>query len=405
MKAQRLLLLFQLLYIHPSLLLVQSFSSVVQDSHIFQRPAAAISRSQLFAQNDLPENTDSTSNGSSETAIDSIAEEKYYDQEQELAIPPKDIAFVRLPPLDPSRQLTSAEQEFRDKIAFFERYSVREMALLKSKRLRVVLQGMIASPLEPDVYKAFEILYQDLLPLRVAGRLIFRRLRQVLQMCVDARAEELELLQNTTDLPLSTLEATQFAFFELIQLSTDPTRIDEVGINNDREHDLVLPIEQLQNFHENLLPKNITNCSDNQHLAAMLDPEDTGMIDFPQFVLGLQRWCEDNEDNITTEELLTQCIHKILVMAKEDYSRVLDPTRQAHSDRYDVMLESVRSWKSITANHEGEGRRWEVLKGCWVGGETEAVREALRIVYIDVPAMRVSGNTIFALVSALVPKQ
>lgn len=323
--------------------------------------------------------------------------------EKELAIPRKDTAFVQLPPLDPSIQLTSAEEEFRDKIAYFERFSELDVALLRSRRLRVVLEGMAASPLEPAVYKAFEILYQDLYPLRVAGRLIFRRLRHVMNMCVQARADELDLLQNTTTsedhVSLPTLEAAQFAFFELIEIASDKTRVDDGGINNDQEHDLLLPTTHL--LQSMWILEDLLGREDEQELTALFDPKNLGTIDFPQFVAGLQRYCEKRQE-IALEDVLKNGTHQILVVAKEDYPRVLDPTRQSYSDRFDAMLDSVRGWKTLSA--KGQGRRWEVLRGCWVGAENEAVRDALRIMYVDHPTMRVAGNTIFALVSALIPK-
>ena len=320
-----------------------------------------------------------------------------------LAIPRDDIAFVQLPPLDTSR-MTPAELEFRDKIAYFERYSKRDIALLKSKRLRIVLDGMAASPLEPAVYKAFEILYQDLFPLRVAGRLIFRRLRQVLQMCVEARTQELELLLHNTTATATvsrpTLEAAQFAFFELIEIAADPTQVDDEGINNDREHDLVLPTSHL--LQSSWILTDVLRIENEQEAAALFDPDNLGTINFPSFVQGIQRICDTQKGDTTTlEDRLTSITHRILVVAKEEYPRVLDPTRQSYSDRFDAMLDSVRGWKSLSP--DGEGRRWEVLRGCWVGAENKAVREALRIVYVDHPAMRMAGNTIFALVSALVP--
>ena len=274
--------------------------------------------------------------------------------EQELIIPPNDVAFVQLPPLDPSRQLTEAEQEFRDKIAYYQLYSQRDMALLKSKRLRIVLDGMAASPLEPAVYKAFEILYHDIYPLRVAGRLIFGRLKQVLQQCVQARSDELTALQNTTPVSLPILEAAQFAFFEWIEIASDPTRVDDADINNDREHDLVLPTQQF--LQSTWIVEDLLEAYSEEELLDLFDPNTMGTIDFPRWVEGFQRICEGPEDaNTRLEDMLSNVTHKVLLRAKEDYPRVLDTTRQSYSDRFDEMLRTVRGWKKLSPN--GRGRR------------------------------------------------
>jgi hypothetical protein len=383
-------------------------------------------------------------------------------------LPSKAMSLVHLPPLSPDQQeqLTRAQVEFRNHFASFERYSQRDVALLKSHRLRLVLQGMAATPLEPAVYRSLEILYQDLLPLRLAGRFIFRRLAQVMEMCVQARKDELQellLLSNTTTtssssnnllLSMSTLEMAQLAFAEWVTKlcccgDGKEGNVDQNGdMENDQEHDLVLPTLRLlqspscARVLNDSLSGIIKSSSKEgiQHLAVLLDPQETGTINLPQFVHGLQQWCHENDQTLD-DAALHQVSRNILLavssaaaaqQGNRDDShgttslRVLDPARQTYSDRFDEMLAAIREWQKTwflndtwapSNNNNGHGhddddgtssktsKRWQVLKGCCVGAENEAVREALRICYVDNAASRISGNIIFALVSALIPKQ
>jgi hypothetical protein len=345
-------------------------------------------------------------------------------------LPNSTAPFLKLPPRNNSyhTQLTKAEQEFRDMILFYERYSQRDVDMLASYRLRVVMQGMAASTVEPAVYRAFEVLYQDLPPLRVAGRLIFKRLRHVMSMCVQARRDEIQsLVSNFTttgsiNISQSDLEAAQYYFLLLIEATTATPTVDDAGINNDREHEIIMPVTQLKDSALAQLLVEKFHLENVHHLLHILDPESTGEMDFPQFILGLEKAAVAHQAlpvadrSFDPKKLLEELLaHAFKIAGSEDNTnnkntssgrrntRVLDPQRQAYSDRYEEMLDVFREWKHLVPT--GPGRRLDVLRGCFVGAQNDAIREALRIVYVDVTAMRMAGNTIFALMSALIPQQ
>merc|ERR1711865_637195 len=46
-------------------------------------------------------------------------------------------------------------------------------------------------------------------------------------------------------------------------------------------------------------------------------------------------------------------------------------------------------------------RRFQILRGCFVGSDNPAVLEALRVIYVEYGALRVSGDWIYKVVSAL----
>jgi hypothetical protein len=47
----------------------------------------------------------------------------------------------------------------------------------------------------------------------------------------------------------------------------------------------------------------------------------------------------------------------------------------------------------------------DVIRGCFVGAENEAVVSALKIVYVDYSALRVAGDLIFGIVSSFMNGQ
>ena len=76
-----------------------------------------------------------------------------------------------------------------------------------------------------------------------------------------------------------------------------------------------------------------------------------------------------------------------------------EPKREKYNRRYDKMIEKFNEWKDFIP--DGEGRRLDILRGCFVGSENPAVVEALRVIYTDHTALRLSGDWIFKVVSAI----
>lgn len=331
-------------------------------------------------------------------------------------LPSDSVSFLHFPPLNRTTQ-----SEFHNKIAHFLPYTPRDIALVKSVRLRIVLRGMAASPLEPAVYRAFEILYQDLVPLRLAGRLIFRRLSYVMNMVVTERRQQVEVLTNTTSLPIDVVEASQYAFLLLIEDTASKTAVDDSGINNDREHDVILQLAQLR--RSGIMPvigERLGMEEDEiwMHMLIGVPNKDHTSLPFTQFVWGLQRCIQlsslpslpaQSNDSLLQALMRDFIVHVArqtdMVGDRSRTRRALDEHRQQHSDRFESMLDTFSEWKSLVPPPEHQGRMVDVLRGCFVGAKNEAIREALRVVYVDHPAMRVAGNTIFALVSAMIPSK
>jgi len=87
-------------------------------------------------------------------------------------------------------------------------------------------------------------------------------------------------------------------------------------------------------------------------------------------------------------------------MGEFSTSADLDAKLEKHNRRYDEMIEQFTEWKEFIPPN-GEGRRLDILRGCFVGSENEAVVEALRVIYVDHAALRLSGDWIFKVVATI----
>jgi hypothetical protein len=329
-------------------------------------------------------------------------------------MPSDSVSFLRIPSMNGTTQ-----SEFHNKIAHFLPYTPRDIALVNSVRLRIVLQGMAASPLEPAVYRAFEILYQDLLPLRLAGRLIFRRLSYVMNMVVTERRQQLDVLLNTTSLPIDVLGASQYAFLLFIQDTASKTAWDDSGINTDREHDVMLPLAQLKRSGlMSVIGERMEMEEDEiwKHMQTGLPRKDHMSLTFTQFVWGLQQCIQasplsslpsqnhSSQLQVLLGDFIVYVARRTNMVGDHVLTRrALDERRQQYSDRFECMLDAFSGWQPLEPPPEHQGRMVDVVRGCFVGAKNEAIREALRVAYVDHPAMRVAGNTIFSLVSAMIP--
>jgi hypothetical protein len=256
--------------------------------------------------------------------------------------------------LPPRENLNELEQEFRDKIAVFASFSEEQIASVPNPRLRALYEGVAASAHDPAVYRAFEVLFEDLLPLRIAGRLIFGRLATKMEEQRTRRDHIMEmttLSREETDQCRSMMDRITGSDHQYLSLAQ--VRAVAKAIEETLEERVELPSHRLS-----------------QDAVLLLLSEKTSQ---PSAILR----------NVNPE-----------VFKKKNAKKC------KFEEQYDYMVQSFSQWQEIMP--EGEGRRMDVLKGCFVGAKNEKVLEALKIVYVDYAALRLAGDLIFQLVSALV---
>lgn len=257
-----------------------------------------------------------------------------------------------LPPVD-TEKMTTLEIEFREMLEGIL-CTADEMEAITDPRMRAIYEGITASYYEPAVYRAFEVLYEDFAPIRVAGKMVYRKLKENMEESKMYKESQIEAVLSTTSLSSAEVKSCWAAF---VRLAEDrEIAVDKLARN--------LAIE------DNVL-------------------KSKGRLTFEELV---------NAYDHTAWKSLANVLREALYFRSGE-SNVLDKQRAKHNKRYDDMLSQFEDWKAFVP--EGEGRRLDILRGCFVGSENPKVVEALRFIYVDYTALRVSGNFIFKIVSAV----
>jgi hypothetical protein len=284
----------------------------------------------------------------------------------------------KLPPVN-RHQMSKLGVEFRELLEGIL-YTPQEIDSMTNTRLRAIYEGIEASYNERAVYRAFEVLYEDYMPLRIAGRLVLRKMATVMEESIKYRQEQVQAVLVATNISRTQVQSSWSVF---VQLAEDR----EISTRKVRLHIAERVVDML-------------NYNDVEKVIDRLDPEQKGRLSFQDLMVGLHRCAvESNSDPANTlQEILTfDSIDANLA------SDMLDEQQIKYNQRYDEMLENFAQWKDFVPS--GEGRRIDILRGCFVGSENPKVVEALRVVYVDFPPLRLSGDWIFKVVSSIMGRR
>ena len=308
------------------------------------------------------------------------------------------------PNYSPDTPLTPLALEFRNMMEHFANYRQADVLALADPRKRALFEGIAASSYARPVYRAFEILYEDLLPLRYAGRLIYPKLQAFLQASVQQREEEMQVILNATGISSANEDDIQRILEIRLMFVTTASLLNG---------DSYLTLDQLA--ETGIISTTATEVLGLDHVddvLSRLDVSGTGRITFCNLLLGL--W-ELSNDYCGLELCNPQVVlHNLLVELNEhpppmnttnDLVARLDSNRQRYSQRYDEMVASFVQWKDLLPeNKDGlpESRRVQVVRGCFAGAEIPPVVDALRVVYVDYAALRVAGDIIYKLTATII---
>jgi hypothetical protein len=291
-------------------------------------------------------------------------------------------------PIPTDRKLTKLEVEFREMLQHFADYKPRDILSLRDPRMRLVFEGVASSATCAEVYRAFEVLYEDLYPLRVAGRLIYARLKQLM---IDSRREwqeEVDTVVAATGLDVKDVEDTRLAFVSVAAKMNGDSFLTRAQLKETGLADTVVRVlgfESVDYFLDRL--SSVTEVDQNRFV-------------FTQLMIGLENISEEvcSIEKCNPAEVMQDIMLELREKPPDAYQD-LDEKRQRFSQRYDEMVEAFKQWENLIP--EGSGRRLDVVRGCFVGAKNQPVVDALRIVYVDYSMLRVAGDTIFKLVSTV----
>jgi hypothetical protein len=307
---------------------------------------------------------------------------------------------ANLPSLPPRQNMTDLEYEFRQKLStIVNACTVDRIAAIPHPRSKILYEGVIASANDPFVYRSFEVLFQDLLPLRVAGRVLFAWLTSSLEKQWKRRQHLLSQILNspstTTNVSQinSQLNECQLILEAMVGSDHNPVTGEQVQIL----------FETIQGLTNQTWDRTYDHPPKGKEKKIKSIPQDEILIRLFEFT--------DTPSNIL------QQVHEqsqSLSMRQKRRETAKQQKAQQYEDRYNDMLHSFASWQSqvsipnstieleARASSPQEQRKWDVLRGCFVGAKNPKVVEALCVVYVDYPALRLAGDLIFQLVSTLI---
>ena len=270
-------------------------------------------------------------------------------------------------------------------------YTEKEVQTVLNPRLRTVLKGIAASYYDPDVYRAFEILYEDYAPLRIAGRVVYRELTKVVDESKQYQQSQIDSIIKVTGMTRSEIEDCWSDFSELTSVR-------------------MISFSELEKC---MRPQTFQLVLNRRGVSQGTEVGEKGGLSFEQLLIRLHECSMDDGDtgrnrsrtsscteNASAQNILQHVLEPSHVIYKRKLEeQCLSPKQQKFNHRYDAMLVQFSKWKPLIPS--GDGRRLQILRGCFVGSENSAVVEALRVIYVDYAALRISGDWIFKVVSTV----
>jgi hypothetical protein len=318
----------------------------------------------------------------------------------------KKLLMSRIPSPNNTKKMSKHQIAFRELLEGIL-YTPKEIESLLNPNMRSILEGISASYHEHAVYRAFEVLYEDYVPIRLTGRIVYKQFRKVMDESKQYQESQISTVMEQTGMSRSSIEECWSTFIQIVDRRTishdelqnyikEPQTMQLIlaGINNDNDDDdsgsVSISFEQLlTSLH------NINNLRHNDNFG-------TGK--------------NNNSENSMDGNILLQAL-KLNFNNKNNLDSNNSKKRKKYIQRYDDMIIQFRKWKPLIStssssssddnddddneNDEGPSRPMQVLKGCFVGSENPAVLEALKIIYVDYGALRLSGDMIYKLVSTL----
>ena len=259
------------------------------------------------------------------------------------------------------------------------------LACVDNTRLRAVLRGVVEAGRAPDVRKAFQVLYEDMAPIRMSADLIFPRL----EATVDEATSSSQTLADKAS--LEELDAARRLF----------DAIDADGSGEISREELV-----------------------GSGLISIINPEEPEGAAIDSFMSDADT---DQSDGVSFVEFATYAA-SCEQLEGADLADVLAAVNGQGGDRspfwsggsprdgeaaeppsarFTRMVEKFGEWEQRlgVVDVQENDRLGRVLLGCFAGTRVPEIVEALKVCYVDFKPLRVAGDLIFKVVGEVVERR
>lgn len=301
-----------------------------------------------------------------------------------------------------SKTYSTVPSNFEGMMNRFKSYTDDDINRIENERLRQLIYGGQDALDEPKVVRAFQILYEDVLPVRLGGDILFNLLQKSI---TSARS------QSRTEIsPRSYTENIQQTGSSIIK-----SKIKRKLMN------------QIMRFAEG----EDKECTVTTTLFPSIDTDQNGSISVEEFkswvdsvvlseddndLFGLEKELGDGSEAVFREidanrdGQLSLQEFRLWTSGKlddgcSDEIPVDDKNRKSR-DRYLQMVSSFNKWGDMypvnqsLSDEKGnkDGRISSIVSGCFAGAKNPGVVKALGILYEDYMPLRLAGDLIFGLV-------
>lgn len=295
-----------------------------------------------------------------------------------------------IPPPEPDQ--AKLEKEFYSMMREFAQFTPKDIASIPGPRYRALYEGVAAGSNEPAVMNAFSIIFQDLMPVRIAGRMIYRKLKTNMEECTEERDRKEKELADDYGLDMPTINDGRRAYAVVMQDDTEG-QMTMAALIDSGIVDTIVELLGFETFEE---------------FVEAMDTDENEKLTFEKFIVGLQRCHDGNSCDVTCDlpEVLHEIIKRMEPLEAKKKEVPVNERKRKFSERYDEMVITFEDWeKGFPTAENDDGRMMEVLRGSFAGAKNNKIVSALKIVYMDYSALRVGGDLVFKLMSKLMSRR
>ena len=260
------------------------------------------------------------------------------------------------------------------------------LLMIDDPEMRTLFQGIKSAAATPLIRDAFQIVYEDLAPVRFAGDIIFKQLSKSAQSASKDSAMLAEAL------PPTQLE-TMRRLFDLIDADSSGAL----------DRDELLESGLLSTL--NLVGEGATEEEAVDEFMDATDTDKNGNLSFVEFAAAAAKEPKLQDADDVLLELMEYYTLESSKGLAEDSVATRRRKRKDPGEKFDFMLATFRDWQDkpkLVASVDASTRLGQVLMGCFAGTGNTNLVEALRLVYVKYAPLRVGGDMIFKLVQRVV---
>lgn len=301
--------------------------------------------------------------------------------------------------------------KFSTMVERFSKYSNDEIRLLESDRLKHLVYGGREALNDTYVLQSFSILYEDILPVRFGGDILFNMIEKALQNAKKSKKSESSysrsVKEDSTYVVTSIIKEQPNSMQRRVisqimsyALPEDLQRCDSLFSEIDSDCNGSISFEEFQawvasididdNSEGSILQDENNWASSAENLFSVVDVNNDGTISYEEFKM----WTTGLHSGEECDILSTLSIHDIPSSS---------PGTRKYRERYLHMIQCFSRWgENINAlkKFDPNPRMNLVIQGCFEGAKNPGVVKALGILYEDYLPLRIAGDAIFKLMES-----